>query len=427
MSILDEARKSARRQHAESNGTAKPAGDYDARLRDWERSAERGEAEGPEPEPSKPANVRSFTRLTTSEFFAAEYPIDYLIEDVMVANQPLIIGGGKKNLKTNMLVDAGLSLASAALFLGKFRVTAPVDVGIMSGESGEAVLQETGKRIAKAKGLQPDQLDRLHWCFKVPRIGDRLHMNALRRFICEDELKVLAIDPAYMSIPIGDDAANLFAVGQFLFLLTELGQETGCTIVICHHTKKGKVDPFSPPELEDISWAGFQEWARQWLLISRRERFDPESAGEHRLWLNIGGSAGHSSLWALDITEGRRKDPGGRKWEVSIISAADAREQVAVEGDTEKQQRQSNSDKADDTRVLVALDNIDPERHGVSIRKVRDLARIGDPKMNRAVHRLTSNRVIEELRLDKQAGNGAVRKDVQCIRRVPKEHPHTLV
>ena len=99
-------------------------------------------------------------------------------------------------------------------------------------------------------------------------------------------------------------------MGAKLSGLTKLGQETGCTIILCHHTRKnqkGPMDLFEPAELEDIAWAGFPEWARQWLLLSRRRKYDPEQGGHHELWLNVGGSAGHSGLWGVKLRRARAK------------------------------------------------------------------------------------------------------------------------
>ena len=126
-------------------------------------------------------------------------------------------------------------------------------------------------------------------------------------FIMDDELEVVVIDPAYLCLP-GADAGNLFVQGDLLRGMTKVCSDTGCTMILAHHTRKTKTDPFSPPELEDIAWAGFQEFARQWLLVGRREAYVPGS-GEHRLWLSVGGSAGHTASWALDISEGVPETP----------------------------------------------------------------------------------------------------------------------
>ena len=73
-----------------------------------------------------------------------------------------------------------------------------------------------------------------------------------------------------------------------------------------------------------MAWSGFAEFSRQWLLIGRREMYEPGS-GEHKLWLSVGGSAGHSALWAVDIDEGPSGTP--RHWKVELSTPTEAREE----------------------------------------------------------------------------------------------------
>jgi len=121
-----------------------------------------------------------------------------------------------------------------------------------------------------------------------------------------------------------------FTVGPLLRRIGKMMEELGVTVFLCHHTKnRDRLRQFEPTELEDIAWAGFREFARQWVLLGRRSKYDPDSDGHHELWLNCGGSAGHSNLWGLDITEGRRTDESGRRWDVEILKPSDARSQAA--------------------------------------------------------------------------------------------------
>lgn len=137
--------------------------------------------------------------------------------------------------------------------------------------------------------------------------------------------KHLIVDPAYLCMP-GTDAANLFIQGSLLRHVSDICQRHGVGLILAHHTRKrGKmknIANYEPPELDDMAWAGFAEFARQWLLIGRREEFTPGS-GEHKLWLSIGGSAGHSALWAVDIEEGVSGRP--RHWKVLLSSPDEAR------------------------------------------------------------------------------------------------------
>ena len=153
----------------------------------------------------------------------------------------------------------------------------------------------------------------------------------------DNGLKVLIIDPAYLCLDLGDDAGNLFTVGKKLRELTDIGHATGCTIIIIHHNKKSINDPFAIPELESIAWSGFQEWARQWLLIGRRELYNAERAGSHRLWLNVGGSAGHRTA-GLSIS---RKAPARTKAAAPVKSASQSHRQPSPRTSNSVRRRKS--------------------------------------------------------------------------------------
>jgi hypothetical protein len=300
-----------------------------------------------------------FERITLRQLLDSNFQEEYLIEDVLVAKQPLIIGAPKKALKTTLMIEMAICLASGLPFLGKWKVNRPIRVGIMSGESGRATIQETAARIVKAKGWDVPIDDLVRLCFRVPRFGETSHVEALKEFITEDGLEMLSVDPTYLAIPATENASNIFAVGSLLGTVTEIGESSGCTMALLHHLRKNLVDPFVPPELEDLAWSAFAEWARQWILLGRRVRFDPDGNGEHKLWMNVGGSAGHCSLWALDVEEGRKTDPGGRHWTVELNRASEARSSATQEQRSKTQEEKAQKEAAtltvNENKILAAL------------------------------------------------------------------------
>lgn len=319
-----------------------------------------------------------FASLTSRELASGKFDLEYLIDGLLVRGQPGILAGPKKTLKTNLSIDLALSLALGEPFLQRFPVASPTRVGLMSGESGAATIQETARRIAASKNVPLEECANAFWCFQVPQLGDALHTDALRRFIDRHQLEVLILDPTYlMMLNLGDDAGNLFVVGKLLKSLGDLAQATNCTPLLCHHLKKSLAEPYEPAELENIAWAGFQEFVRQWLLLNRRVRYDPDRGGHHELWLSVGGSAGHSGLWGLNIDEGTRQDAGGRHWDVTVVSARDAYDE-RVEGEdqvtsTRKQRLQEVRLGRQKEAVLKAL-QLRPE--GDTTRVIRELAGI---------------------------------------------------
>ena len=188
-------------------------------------------------------------------------------------------------------------------------------------------------RVCAAKGIS---LAAAHvkWVFSLPKLSDPRDMAELQQIIIGNRLELVFFDPTYLCLLDGNtdvQAASMFEMGPLLARVSELCLDAGATPNLIHHYRKPptfrndkqKGRQADPPELEDLAFAGFGEYARQWLLLGRREPFDPDT-GHHALWLSVGGSAGHAGLYGLDVTEGRMDERfGGRRWEPHVRSASE--------------------------------------------------------------------------------------------------------
>jgi hypothetical protein len=269
------------------------------------------DAPSPSLAPSDPQAAEDDARFpfySAAQLSSGQFDTRYLIPDILAAGQPGGVFGSFKTLKTSLTADLLISLASGTPFLGQFAVPEPGRALCLSGESGLDALQSIAHRICAARGLTLAALDNFALSPKLPRLDSTADLEALGRIIRRKRPDCLAIDPAYLAIR-GEDAHNLFAMGALLRPLAELCHETGCAILIVHHCKRTRITPGQPATLDDVAWTGFAEFAAQWLLLSRRRRFDPE-LGRHELWFATGGRSGHHGLWALDVDE-RRTDTAG--------------------------------------------------------------------------------------------------------------------
>ncbi len=339
-----------------------------------------------------------YTRITCAELDAGDYELDYLIEHTLVAGQPCIVAGGKKCLKTSIILDMGISLAMGGFFLGKFKVNRACKVAVMTGESGLATIQETCRRICDAAGYKLADIQNLIFSEDLPRFGQVAHEDALRQWLTENKVEVLVLDPAYLCLP-GADAGNLFTQGELLRGMAKVCSDCGCTMILCHHTRKSQANPFSPPELEDIAWAGFQEFARQWILVGRRELYKP-GTGKHHLWLSVGGSAGHTSLWALNIEEGSLERDGERYWHVDVMRTDDARQEVQDRREAAKEKKQQEQFERDKRTICDTLIKF-PEGETKSV--IRDSARIGSSRFAPALAELISGGDIHPCKITKSS------------------------
>jgi replicative DNA helicase len=274
----------------------------------------------------KPASdvIDAGAKFLDSEQFSREsYPRGWLIENVLVRGQPGVIGGPKKSLKTSLVIDMAISLGTGKPFLNAFKVPRRVRVAVLSGESGGATVQETARRVCKAKGLKICDCDIL-WSFDLPRLGVKRDVSGLKVFLEENEVQVAFIDPLYLCLRSGGQAvspANLYEVGPLLRGVGQACLDAGTTLLLVHHANKSagnKAGRSDPLDLNDLAFSGIGEYVRQWLLLSRREPYRPGS-GRHRLLMSVGGSAGQSGCWAVEVCEGVLDgDFGRREWRTTV-------------------------------------------------------------------------------------------------------------
>ncbi|MGH7138538.1 MAG: AAA family ATPase [Pirellulales bacterium] len=292
----------------------------------------------------KPKDKPTFELINATVAASADYSIEWLVDEVLVKDQPCMWGGRSKSMKTTLLCDLALAVASGGRFLNRYH-SRPANVLMMSGESGMATLVETCKRISSAYGYDFATMRNLNFCTRLPRLDNPLHREALSPILPRDGL--LIIDPAYLSLP-SKDAGNVFSQGEMLARIAELCQSSRTTLILCHHFKKNTGrDAYDVPELDDFSWSGFAEFARQYVLIGRREKYAQN--GQHKLWAMIGGSVGHSHQLAIDIDEGVYMPGSPRKWELAVLTPREMRDM--------EQRAKEHEEKAKILLVLGECDN----------------------------------------------------------------------
>lgn len=293
--------------------------------------------------------------MDNAAFAKALFPREWVIEDLLVEDEPGVGAGPSKSMKTGIIaVDAAVSVASGKPFLGRFKVPKPRPVFVISAESGAATLQARMKQVCSAKTIEPAGLP-IHWYTKVELLstaeGCRNLEAALRHF----GAGFVVLDPSYLLLGgevTSENAGNMFAMGRLLANVGTAALNAKATPMVLTHSN-GRLQMGKVMELSDIAWSGFQQWARQWWLISRREEYQDD--GLHRLWLRYGGSAGHTGLLSVDVDEGTLDpDMGGKKWEVTVLNSREARQAKQDEAADEANRKL----QADCDQVLAAMAKI---------------------------------------------------------------------
>jgi len=342
---------------------------------------------------------------------------NYLIENMLVEGEPMIIGGASKTLKTTVMLDMLVSLAAGTqydsdgkpiketMFLGEFEVPTARRAMVISGESGEATLQENlvvllGSKYGwKSPGTpatedQPAVLGvpnvpasvavNLNMSFTLPKLDDALQVADLIQELHEKDIKIVVIDPLYRALRCGDNAANVYAMGEQLELISTQLLANGITVILCHHFRKQGKTYSESPELEDLSMSGVAEFGRQFLLLKRRKQYEMD--GKHDIWFSWGGSAGHQGLKVLEAYTGSRTAGVQGQAALQDPHVLEAAEKAATE-----EREAADAEKAE--LELLRLIPFDQPRDKKSIRE--DLG-VTPQRLNSLLKPLVASALVEE-------------------------------
>ena len=360
------------------------------------------------------ASGYTFEAVDSEVFFTTDYRPEWLVKRLLIKGQPAILGGPRKCLKTSLLVDLAISLASGTPFLGHFDIYQQQRVVLISGESGEATIQNLGRRICEPRGLNPRRLNML-WSFRLPQLARAPDLDALRRGLEREKAQVAMIEPLYLCLLAGLDrktleAGNIYQMGPLLLGVARACLDVGVLPILAHHGVKSLSRNFDPMELDDLAFSGCAEFARQWFLLNRREPFDLETGG-NKLWFSVGGSAGQCGLWAVDVEEGLLGDNLlGRKWEVDVRTASEKRGLAEDKTSQKRQEKSARKEKEDDAQVLKAIDEVHNHKLPSSKSKVREFTSLNAERFSKAVARLQVAGLVRTEQGSMTVGKGAVRE-----------------
>ena len=363
-----------------------------------------------------------FPAISMKELMGGDYRLNYLCRGILVENQPMIIGGPFKSFKTSLMLNLAVNLATGTSFLNRFECPEPVKVCMFLGEGGLGNTQDVLRRIGRFENLDIADIENLIVTDKIPKLDNVEHLAAVEEYLNEHTPAVAIFDPVYLALS-GADTSNVFSMGDRLRALNDICLPRNCTPMLLHHLRKNRADKYAPAGLDDLSMAGFAEYAGQWILLSRRVEYDPDDP-IHRLWISFGGRAGHGSAWGLDIHEGTVDDEGGRN------GCRELRRQDDVRSETHGQQAQRQVEKGKAKQAEFeatsnrALGWLTGKPEGVTKRTLKAHLRVGDNKVEQVVSFLEESNSIEPCKIEVK--NNKSTREVDGFRAVKSEDDETL-
>lgn len=251
---------------------------------------------------------QSFLGQTFEELLAHDFPeVDWLSQGIFQAGETCVLLAPSKAMKTTILFDLTVALASGTAFMDRFHVDKPRKVLFLLGETPESKAKELLRRACRIREVDPNsiaKLIRLH-AGPLPQLISDKDLWTLERDVLPFGPGVVILDPFYLAA-FGLNMREVNEVGPRIRALADACKPA--TLIFSHHVTKTDARKMGKSlQLESGSGAGIAESVGQWLIINRRKEFRPESSRVHELSASYGGRGGQCGRLQITIDEATGK------------------------------------------------------------------------------------------------------------------------
>lgn len=161
----------------------------------------------------------------------------WLVKDLISTGGCGIVVGPPKGLKTWLLIDLLVSIATGTQFLGKFEVINKGKVLFFCAEQNEESIKKRVLSVAITRGLTESDLSNfLIIAENNMDLSDRGDFSKLIATIDEHQPVLVALDPLRRVMSIDENSSK--QVGEILSKIRNVQRELNVSFVLAHHTGK---------------------------------------------------------------------------------------------------------------------------------------------------------------------------------------------
>lgn len=271
--------------------------------------------------------------------------VDWIIRDLIPRAEPAIWGGPMKGGKTWSAMDLCLAIALGKDWVGfENTLKEPARVLALFLEDNKRRITKRLSELARARGLHflsdPTVLANLRVNRAPIQLPNRADQRAFAREIKRWGAKVVIVDNL-TRVMMGDPNSTRDAA-IFTRVWTELGEETGASIVFLHHTKKPMGDQREADPFDALKGSSDFGAAARNMIVINPLRLDGELMAEVRMRGNIDLTR---ETFVLGF-ERWKSEEWGQRWCAQLKDRGDA-EQLKEAAKKQRREKKANEKKAD--------------------------------------------------------------------------------